>query len=108
MAAEKRLGRVLPPSLREFLLVSNGWRSAGNFVHRLAGAEDLVWLRDDDPTGWIRAYTLVDDELEDEDGEWAAYWLASWSGMGPERHESFFHLMDDLHARFLTLHAPPP
>src|SRR6266487_6976092 len=28
-AAEARLGCSLPPSLREFLLVTNGWRHAG-------------------------------------------------------------------------------
>src|SRR4051812_7281368 len=47
-AAEQRLGRSLPPSLREFLLVTDGWRDAGNFVYRLAGAADLGWLRDTD------------------------------------------------------------
>jgi cell wall assembly regulator SMI1 len=39
-AAEARLGRTLPPSLREFLAVTNGWRDAGCFIYRLAGTAE--------------------------------------------------------------------
>lgn len=132
-AAEKRLGRRLPPSLREFLLVSNGWRDAGDFIHRLAGTEELAWLRDTDDDHWIDAYRgwgdpdpgevlkrslrlslkgdaavlLLDPDDVDDDGEWAAYWLASWSGMGPERHRSFHDVMWHLYANFHALRKPP-
>src|SRR6266545_1479361 len=89
-AAEARLGCSLPPSLREFLLVTNGWRDAGNFIYRLAGAAEL----------------LLDPDDVDDNGEWAGYWLASWSGMGPERHGSFYDLMYHLYASFHDLCRP--
>ncbi|WP_158578576.1 SMI1/KNR4 family protein [Spongiactinospora rosea] len=123
-AAEARLGCALPPSLREFLLVSNGWQDLGDFVCSLRAADELGWVRDLEPH-WIDAYEdeaierslLVSLEADsaivfldpmdvDERGEWAAYWLASWSGSGPERHGSFFELMYDLYARFHALHRP--
>jgi hypothetical protein len=134
-AAETRLGRSLPPSLREFLLVTNGWRDAGNFIYRLAGTVTLDWLRDTGDFHWIEAYGgyAGDDEVDDgeilerslrislegdaavlfldpgdvnESGEWAAYWLSSWSGMGPERHSSFYDLMYHLYASFHALRKP--
>jgi hypothetical protein len=127
VAAEQRLGRSLPPSLHEFLLVSNGWRNAGNFIHRLAGAGEIAWLRDTDDAHWIDAYgsdgmlrralrlsvggdsavLLLDPDDVGADGEWAGYWLASWSGTGPERHGSFGELMRHLYAGFHALRRPP-
>ncbi|WP_306318816.1 MULTISPECIES: SMI1/KNR4 family protein [unclassified Streptomyces] len=46
-ALERRLGRELPPSYREFLRVSDGWRRAGYFVWRLAGTEHARWHEDE-------------------------------------------------------------
>jgi len=43
VAMEKRLGRRMPPSYREFLKVSDGWRHAGGFVWLLAGTEGARW-----------------------------------------------------------------
>ncbi|WP_225850747.1 SMI1/KNR4 family protein [Streptomyces sp. HPF1205] len=161
-AAEARLGRRLPPSLREFLLVTDGWRDAGTFVYRLAGTADLEWLRDTDDRHWIEvwqefaeeaaaedgdgdededdedgepdeldddafmvqearmlarslrlslegdaAVMLLDPDDVDEDGEWAAYWLASWSGEGPERYDSFHDLMRQQWRSFHALRRPP-
>ncbi|KPH99733.1 hypothetical protein OK006_1198 [Actinobacteria bacterium OK006] len=40
---EERLGRRMPPSYREFLKVSDGWRHAGGFVWLPAGTEDAHW-----------------------------------------------------------------
>ncbi|MFJ5226668.1 SMI1/KNR4 family protein [Streptomyces sp. NPDC088400] len=40
---EKRLGRRMPPSYREFLKVSDGWRHAGGSVWLLAGTEAACW-----------------------------------------------------------------
>lgn len=135
-AAEARLGRPLPPSLREFLLTTNGWRNAGFFIYRLAGTSELAWLADSDESSWIDAYS--DTEFADEDegeepegeilaralclsldcdgavmfldpadvderGEWAGYWLASWSGEGPQRFGSFRDLMCDQYASFRRL-----
>ncbi|MBC2878954.1 MULTISPECIES: SMI1/KNR4 family protein [Streptomyces] len=135
--AEARLGRRLPPSLREFLLATDGWRDAGPFVYRLAGTRGLDWLAASDEAGWIDAYSgddveegepdegailarslklslegdacvmLLDPEDVDERGEWAAYWLSSWSGMGPERHDSFHSLMRGEFASFHALRQPP-
>ncbi|MFC0598843.1 SMI1/KNR4 family protein [Streptomyces palmae] len=45
-AMEQRLGLRMPPSYREFLKVSDGWRHAGGFVRRLAGAEEVSWHDD--------------------------------------------------------------
>jgi hypothetical protein len=42
-AMEERLGRRMPPSYREFLKISDGWRHAGEFVWLLAGTEDAHW-----------------------------------------------------------------
>ncbi|WP_329136961.1 SMI1/KNR4 family protein [Streptomyces sp. NBC_01476] len=46
VAAEERLGHRLPPSYREFLAVSDGWRHAGRFVDLLAGTEGARWYQD--------------------------------------------------------------
>ncbi|MEU9350473.1 SMI1/KNR4 family protein [Streptomyces griseoloalbus] len=46
-ALEERLGRRIPPSYREFLEVSDGWRHAGGFVWLLAGTEDARWHRNE-------------------------------------------------------------
>ncbi|MFD7629564.1 SMI1/KNR4 family protein [Streptomyces sp. NPDC059851] len=136
-AAEARLGRTLPPSLREFLLTTDGWRDAGAFIYRLAGTSELAWLADADDSGWIAAYSdtefceddeepegeiiarslrlsldgdaavmFLDPEDVDERGEWAAYWLASWSGSGPERFGSFYDLMYDQYVSFHALRRP--
>lgn len=45
-ALEERLGRGLPPSYREFLKVSDGWRHAGGFVWLLAGTDVACWHND--------------------------------------------------------------
>ena len=134
-AAEARLGRPLPPSLHEFLLVSDGWREAGPFVYLLAGTAGLDWLRDTDDAYWIEAWSEEAEDVEegevndgevlerslrlsldgdaaimyldpddvDEKGEWAGYWLSSWSGMGPERHGSFRDLMYSQYVSFRDL-----
>ncbi|NJP43326.1 SMI1/KNR4 family protein [Actinacidiphila epipremni] len=158
-AAEQRLGRRLPPSLREFLLVTDGWRDAGCFVYRMAGTAELAWLRDTEDRTWIEVYEELAEEALDsseadgagdagdadedddvpfevqearvlarslrlslegdaavmlldpddvgEDGEWAAYWLASWSGEGPERFDSFADLMRKQWRSFHALRRPP-
>ncbi|MFB6849021.1 SMI1/KNR4 family protein [Streptomyces sp. NPDC056373] len=45
-ALEGRLGRRMPPSYREFLAVTDGWRHAGGFVWLLAGTESAHWHAD--------------------------------------------------------------
>jgi len=48
-AAERRLGRRLPPSLRTFYQVSNGWRATGFFITDVLPVERVGWLKDRDP-----------------------------------------------------------
>ncbi|MFB6517156.1 SMI1/KNR4 family protein [Streptomyces sp. NPDC056401] len=45
-AMEDRLGRTMPPSYREFLRVSDGWRHTGAFVWKLAGTREAHWHDD--------------------------------------------------------------
>ncbi|WP_158104686.1 MULTISPECIES: SMI1/KNR4 family protein [Streptomyces] len=69
-AAEARLGFTLPPSLREFLAVTNGWRDAGCFIYRLAGTAELEWLADSDRSYLIEIYDeLAEGEEEEEDAD---------------------------------------
>lgn len=48
-AAETRLGKRLPPSLRSFYTVSNGWRIVGCFIYDILPVQELGWLRERDP-----------------------------------------------------------
>jgi hypothetical protein len=41
-AAEKRLGKKLPPSYRDFLPTSNGWRRTTHFIAQLATDRRIV------------------------------------------------------------------
>jgi hypothetical protein len=45
-AAEERLGRRLPPSLRTFYEVSNGWGMVGRFVFDVLSVEEIGWMKD--------------------------------------------------------------
>jgi len=53
--AEGRLGTELPPSYREFLAVSNGWRLTGNFIWRMWSTEEIDWFRVRNAE-WVDAY----------------------------------------------------
>ncbi|MEU9162796.1 SMI1/KNR4 family protein [Streptomyces sp. NPDC048424] len=73
-AAETRLGSTLPPSLRSFLAVTDGWHHAGHFVWRLAGCEDLRWCGDPhDMRGiWLDgAGDDADEDLVRQAGLWS-------------------------------------
>lgn len=41
---EARLQRKLPPSYREFLKVTNGWRQTTPFIHRMWSIEEVEWF----------------------------------------------------------------
>lgn len=56
VALEQRLGRGLPPSYREFLAYTNGWRTTGAFIDRIWGTEDVDWFRARNQE-WIDAWT---------------------------------------------------
>jgi hypothetical protein len=48
-AVEARLGIALPPSYREFLLVSNGWHDTGTDIESILPIDEIDWLRDLNP-----------------------------------------------------------
>ncbi|MFC3997089.1 SMI1/KNR4 family protein [Nocardiopsis sediminis] len=45
-AAERRLGVRFPPSLRGFLLTSDGWLGVGGWVDRVYGCAEIGWMRE--------------------------------------------------------------
>ncbi|WP_307628872.1 SMI1/KNR4 family protein [Streptomyces turgidiscabies] len=65
-AMEERLGRRMPPSYREFLKVSDGWRHAGGFVWLLAGTEGARWHNDESGLAVIFEEYLDDDAGTEE------------------------------------------
>jgi hypothetical protein len=78
-AAEKRLGVALPPSYRAFLKVSNGWNFPNPFVARVAGTEEIGYLRDIDPDlirDWNSGYDAEAVELSSGQ-EWPEKHLAN-------------------------------
>ena len=44
ISAETRLRTTLPPSYREFLKVSNGWRQTTPFIDKLWSTENIEWF----------------------------------------------------------------
>jgi hypothetical protein len=60
-AAEKRLERSLPPSLKSFYRVTNGWRATGFFIWDVLPVEKIGWLRDRDPDLYRIACEAEDD-----------------------------------------------
>lgn len=69
-ALEERLGRRMPPSYREFLRVSDGWRHAGGFVWLLAGTTDARWH--EDASGLAEMYEEYLDEDAGPEEQWEA------------------------------------
>ncbi|MDI5975093.1 SMI1/KNR4 family protein [Amycolatopsis magusensis] len=133
-AVEARLERRLPPSYRDFLLTTDGWRHAGQFVWRLRDTSDVDWLSVLEPF-WEESWEGFDEDLSpegesyfsrgllisrdadagilfldpgdvDENGEWAAYSLFSWRAEPPTRFPSFTALMEDLYAEFHQMRKP--
>src|SRR5207247_2567369 len=54
--AETRLGMTLPPSHREFLMVTNGWRRTTPYIDKLWSTEEIDWFRVRNQD-WIDAFT---------------------------------------------------
>ncbi|MGI5216739.1 SMI1/KNR4 family protein [Nocardia sp. CA-290969] len=132
-AVEERLGLRLPPSYRSFLLTTDGWRHAGEFVGQLRDTTNLGWLRDLEPfwESWADLVTdapvdapgnpfsrgllislhtdagilFLDPADRDENGEWAAYSVFSWAE-SPQRYPSFTALMESLYQGFHRLRRP--
>lgn len=98
-ATEARLGTRLPPSLRTFLSVTDGWYGVGGWIELVHPCREIDWLRNTASGEWlIELYSEADrqDELADlfrnalmiaggedlwlldptdvrPDGEWAAH-----------------------------------
>lgn len=72
-AMEARLGRRMPPSYREFLAVTDGWRHAGGFVWLLAGTAEARWHDNDSGLADDFAEYLEEDATAEERRE-AAIW----------------------------------
>jgi hypothetical protein len=118
-AAEERLGVRLPPSLRGFLLTTDGWSRPADWVERMCPCRDLQWFRHT-PAGirfigeaarelpaapanerflglLSRMLTVADGDdvwLLDTgetaaDGEYPAYYLTLKYGVFLGRHRSF-------------------
>ncbi|MGW5517780.1 SMI1/KNR4 family protein [Nocardia africana] len=132
-AVEERLGLRLPPSYRSFLLTTDGWRHAGEFVWKMRDTTNLGWLRDLEPVweSWADLATEVpvgapgnpfgrgllislhadvgvlflDPADRDENGEWAAYSVFSWAEF-PRRYPSFTALMESLYQGFHRIRRP--
>lgn len=64
---EARLDVTLPPSYRDFLKVSNGWRQTGTFIWRMWSTEEIDWFRVRNRF-WIDAYLspFTAEELNEE------------------------------------------
>lgn len=53
LRAEQRLGITLPPSYREFLKISNGWRKTTTFIDSLWPVEEIDWFSRRHQYDWI-------------------------------------------------------
>lgn len=76
--AETRLGTKLPPSYREFLKVTNGWRQLNSFVYKLWSTDEIEWLivrhRNDLINPWLEGYTSNgSDSMSVSDEEYLVY-----------------------------------
>ena len=60
---EMRLQTTLPPSYREFLKVTNGWRQTTPFIYRMWSIENVEWFSLRHPT-WIEKFILENVEIQ--------------------------------------------
>jgi SMI1/KNR4 family protein SUKH-1/HEAT repeat protein len=126
--AEQRLGTILPPSYREFLRVTNGWRRTSPFIEQIWPAEQIkpfavenqewidIWREVDAESPEARylpsavqisevgdaAVYLLMPELASEDNECEAWFLASWQGTAV-RYKSFWDLMQAEYTSFKNM-----
>lgn len=76
--AETRLGTKLPPSYREFLKVTNGWRQLNSFIYKLWSTVEVEWFavrhQDDWINPWVEGYTSSgSDPVSISDEEYLVY-----------------------------------
>jgi len=128
-ALEGRIGARLPPSYRQFLAVTNGWRDTGAFIYKMWSAEEVDWFRVRNKE-WVDIWNSMGDdesypdyegkgmktalEISDRgdaailllnpqvitaDGEWEAWFFSNWNP-GARRYPSFWELM---HRQYETM-----
>ena len=93
--AEARLKTTLPPSYREFLKATNGWRMAGSFVGKLWSTEEIEWFttRHQD---WIDAWNvgLGSDPESVPDEEYLIYNTGQTEAFRPEYLQTALEISD--------------
>ncbi|MFD9892549.1 SMI1/KNR4 family protein [Amycolatopsis sp. NPDC059027] len=122
-AAERRLGIRLPPSYRNFLLVSNGWHTISYAVD-LLDLTEIGWFADLEPRlmeawsdsgaydDWIEVlkrsvlisnddggsghYLFLHADSVADNGEWTAYEWWPGDGDDPEPHADFATMVTSL------------
>ncbi|MFD5466072.1 SMI1/KNR4 family protein [Kitasatospora sp. NPDC127059] len=73
VAMEERLGRRMPPSYRQFLKVTDGWRHAGEFIGLLAGTADARWHGNE--SGLADMFEeYLDDDADEAEWREAGIW----------------------------------
>jgi hypothetical protein len=75
-ALEKRIGARLPPSYRNFLKTTNGWRATGPFIDRVFPARRVAWFRDrhqDWLDAWLEGARCVGEPIPVSDEEHRVY-----------------------------------
>ena len=68
-AAEQRLGIMLSPSLRGFLLATNGWGPVSEWTDGLCSTEEIKWFRDDNEAfidGYLSGAEDSREEIDEE------------------------------------------
>ncbi|MBT0768664.1 SMI1/KNR4 family protein [Kineosporia sp. J2-2] len=131
---ETRLGQTLPPTLREFYTVTDGWPTLSMDFAAIRAVEDLGWTRDLDPdlikawddagSAWppdaddgpplLRRSLLLNtgtdrlllDPARTTNGEWTAVGFTSWYPGAGEPQPSFRAELEDHYATFLNFDAP--
>ena len=136
-ALERRLGRSLPPSYREFFAACSGMPVTGGLTQGLRPAENVGWFRDleadwlrtwhdtandpDDPGPEVRlmsrallvsepgdqALLLDPDEVDPATGEWACYTFSNFAPGAERVGPSFRSGLEAVYSSFLASHNVP-
>src|SRR4051794_23137740 len=75
-AAERKLRTSLPPSYRDFLAISNGWRRTTHFIERIWGTKEINWFRKknkDSISAFLQGYSAYGSNDEVPNEEYFAY-----------------------------------
>ena len=76
-ALEVKLGTTLPPSYKNFLKISNGWRRVSPHIDRIYQTKQVDWLARKNPDviqGWLEGCQMEgEDEIPVSDEEYFVY-----------------------------------